>query len=97
MAIMTSNTDNLGLSEYQAILCSVGFYITKALIMVNVNKPAQDATIRLDVVKYLVPMVAINVLGLDVNILCLVYADTYFYQVGEQEKVLTEKAPTRSI
>lgn len=38
MAIMTSNTDNLGLSEYQAILCSVGFYITKALIMVNVNK-----------------------------------------------------------
>lgn len=61
------------------------------------SKPAQDATIRLDVVKYLVPMVAINVLGLDVNILCLVYADTYFYQVGEQEKVLTEKAPTRSI
>ncbi|KAG0016866.1 hypothetical protein BGZ82_000921 [Podila clonocystis] len=38
--------------------------------------------IRLDVVKSLMPMVAINVLGLGVNMLCLVYVDTSFYQIA---------------
>ncbi|KAF9019831.1 hypothetical protein BGZ52_003058 [Haplosporangium bisporale] len=36
--------------------------------------------IQLDVVKALIPMVAINVLGLGINMLCLVYVDTSFYQ-----------------
>jgi hypothetical protein len=36
---------------------------------------------RADVAKALVPLIAINVLGLGVNTLCLVYVDTSFYQV----------------
>lgn len=38
-------------------------------------------TIQYDVAKSLVPLIAINVLGLGVNTLCLVYVDTSFYQV----------------
>lgn len=34
-----------------------------------------------DVAKNLIPLIAINVLGLGVNTLCLVYVDTSFYQV----------------
>lgn len=37
--------------------------------------------IRSDVAKALVPLISINVLGLGVNTLCLVYVDTSFYQV----------------
>ena len=37
--------------------------------------------IKLDVAKALTPLIAINVLGLGVNTLCLVYVDTSFYQV----------------
>ncbi|KAG9327319.1 hypothetical protein KVV02_007095 [Mortierella alpina] len=38
--------------------------------------------IRSDVAKALVPLIAINVLGLGVNTLCLVYVDTSFYQIA---------------
>jgi GDP-fucose transporter C1 len=37
--------------------------------------------LRLSVAKQLVPLIAINVLGLGVNTVCLVYVDTSFYQV----------------
>jgi GDP-fucose transporter C1 len=37
--------------------------------------------IRTDISKALVPLISINVLGLGVNTLCLVYVDTSFYQV----------------
>ncbi|KAG0216112.1 hypothetical protein B0O80DRAFT_493494 [Mortierella sp. GBAus27b] len=37
---------------------------------------------RADVAKALVPLIAINVLGLGVNTLCLVYVDTSFYQIA---------------
>ena len=37
--------------------------------------------IRSDVARALVPLILINVLGLGVNTLCLVYVDTSFYQV----------------
>lgn len=42
--------------------------------------------IQLDVVKALIPMVAINVLGLGISMLRLVYVDTSFYQVQEQKQ-----------
>ncbi|KAG0048853.1 hypothetical protein BGZ83_006251 [Gryganskiella cystojenkinii] len=35
-----------------------------------------------DVAKALIPLIAINVLGLGVNTLCLVYVDTSFYQIA---------------
>ncbi|KAK3841439.1 MAG: hypothetical protein J3R72DRAFT_445486 [Linnemannia gamsii] len=38
--------------------------------------------IRADVAKALAPLIAINVLGLGVNTLCLVYVDTSFYQIA---------------
>ncbi|KAF9585740.1 hypothetical protein BGW38_000955 [Lunasporangiospora selenospora] len=38
--------------------------------------------IRSDVSKALTPLIAINVLGLGVNTLCLVYVDTSFYQIA---------------
>ncbi|KAF9331112.1 hypothetical protein BG006_006010 [Podila minutissima] len=110
---MTSSTNNLGLTERQAIFCSIGFYITTALVMVNVNKWALNTIsvpwlllwsqlliaavlhqlsatlgmlrmpkLRFDVVKSLMPMVAINVLGLSVNMFCLFYVDTSFYQIA---------------
>lgn len=37
--------------------------------------------IQKDVAKALIPLIAINVLGLGVNTLCLVYVETSFYQV----------------
>lgn len=37
--------------------------------------------IQKDVAKALIPLISINVLGLGVNTLCLVYVDTSFYQV----------------
>jgi len=37
--------------------------------------------IEFEVAKSLAPLIAINVLGLGVNTLCLVYVDTSFYQV----------------
>lgn len=37
--------------------------------------------IRADVSKALLPLIAINVIGLGVNTMCLVYVDTSFYQV----------------
>ncbi|KAF9902897.1 hypothetical protein EC991_004369 [Linnemannia zychae] len=38
--------------------------------------------IQYDVAKALIPLIAINVLGLGVNTLCLVYVDTSFYQIA---------------
>ncbi|KAG0196889.1 hypothetical protein BGX28_009638 [Mortierella sp. GBA30] len=38
--------------------------------------------IRNDVAKALIPLIGINVLGLGVNTLCLVYVDTSFYQIA---------------
>ncbi|KAF9919177.1 hypothetical protein BX616_000030 [Lobosporangium transversale] len=38
--------------------------------------------IRTDVSKALIPLISINVLGLGVNTLCLVYVDTSFYQIA---------------
>lgn len=38
-------------------------------------------SIQKDVSKALIPLIAINVLGLGVNTICLVYVDTSFYQV----------------
>ncbi|KAF9345185.1 hypothetical protein BGX26_003425 [Mortierella sp. AD094] len=38
--------------------------------------------IRKDVSKALIPLIAINVLGLGVNTLCLYYVDTSFYQIA---------------
>ncbi|KAG0257279.1 hypothetical protein BG011_004046 [Mortierella polycephala] len=38
--------------------------------------------IKKDVAKALIPLIAINVLGLGVNTLCLVYVDTSFYQIA---------------
>ncbi|KAG0323155.1 hypothetical protein BGZ97_012873 [Linnemannia gamsii] len=38
--------------------------------------------IQKDVAKALIPLIAINVLGLGVNTLCLVYVDTSFYQIA---------------
>ncbi|KAF9171099.1 hypothetical protein BGX21_008097 [Mortierella sp. AD011] len=38
--------------------------------------------IRKDVSKALIPLISINVLGLGVNTLCLVYVDTSFYQIA---------------
>jgi len=37
--------------------------------------------IQKDVAKALIPLIAINVLGLGVNTLCLVHVETSFYQV----------------
>lgn len=37
--------------------------------------------IKADVSKALLPLIAINVIGLGVNTMCLVYVDTSFYQV----------------
>lgn len=37
--------------------------------------------IRADISKALLPLIAINVIGLGVNTMCLVYVDTSFYQV----------------
>ncbi|KAG0283838.1 hypothetical protein BGZ96_011802 [Linnemannia gamsii] len=38
--------------------------------------------IQKDVAKALIPLISINVLGLGVNTLCLVYVDTSFYQIA---------------
>lgn len=38
-------------------------------------------SLQKDVSKALIPLIAINVLGLGVNTICLVYVDTSFYQV----------------
>ncbi|KAF8937199.1 hypothetical protein EDD21DRAFT_400349 [Dissophora ornata] len=104
---------NLGLSERQAVMLTVGFYMISALLMVSCNKWALKTlevpwlllwcqmliavlllrvtdsvgmlkmpVIQKDVAKALIPLIAINVLGLGVNTLCLVYVDTSFYQIA---------------
>ncbi|KAF9984750.1 hypothetical protein BGZ65_012706 [Modicella reniformis] len=104
---------SLGLTERQAVILTVGFYMITALIMVSCNKWALNTIelpwlllwcqmmiavillkvthstgmlkmpeIRIDVSKALAPLIAINVLGLGVNTLCLVYVDTSFYQIA---------------
>ncbi|KAF9355525.1 hypothetical protein BGX34_010424 [Mortierella sp. NVP85] len=104
---------SLGLSERQAVMLTVGFYMVTALVMVACNKWALQSQalpwlllwcqmliavlllkltdsfgvlkmpqIRTDVSKALVPLISINVLGLGVNTLCLVYVDTSFYQIA---------------
>ncbi|KAG0212486.1 hypothetical protein BGX28_006253 [Mortierella sp. GBA30] len=109
---MTS-ASNLGLSERQAVIFTVGFYMLTALVMVSVNKWALNTLalpwlllwcqmliavlllkvthyagllkmpeLQMNVAKALVPLIAINVLGLGVNTLCLVYVDTSFYQIA---------------
>ncbi|KAI1319683.1 hypothetical protein EDD11_003377 [Mortierella claussenii] len=104
---------NLGLSERQAVMLTVGFYMISALLMVSCNKWALNTleipwmllwcqmliavvllkvtdyagmlkmpVLRADVAKALVPLISINVVGLGVNTLCLVYVDTSFYQIA---------------
>ncbi|KAF9103295.1 hypothetical protein BGX27_010638 [Mortierella sp. AM989] len=104
---------SLGLTERQAVILTVGFYMITALIMVACNKWALNTIelpwlllwsqmliavillklcdgagfltvpeIRPDVAKALIPLIAINVIGLGVNTLCLVYVDTSFYQIA---------------
>ncbi|KAG0294286.1 hypothetical protein BGZ98_001832 [Dissophora globulifera] len=104
---------NLGLSERQAVVLTVGFYMISALLMVSCNKWALNTlevpwlllwcqmliavvllgvtdsagvlkmpVLRKDVAKALIPLISINVLGLGVNTLCLVYVDTSFYQIA---------------
>ncbi|KAF8980191.1 hypothetical protein BGZ46_004532 [Entomortierella lignicola] len=108
-----ATASSLGLTERQAVILTVGFYMVTALVMVSCNKWAlntlrlpwlllwfqmliavlllkvSDATgmlkmptIKPDVAKALIPLIAINVLGLGVNTLCLVYVDTSFYQIA---------------
>ncbi|KAI1319264.1 hypothetical protein EDD11_004401 [Mortierella claussenii] len=104
---------SLGLTERQAVILTVGFYMVTALIMVSCNKWALNTLelpwlllwcqmliavlllkitdsagllkmpeIKPDVAKALIPLITINVLGLGVNTLCLVYVDTSFYQIA---------------
>ncbi|KAG0318145.1 hypothetical protein BGZ99_005836 [Dissophora globulifera] len=104
---------SLGLTERQAVILTVGFYMVTALIMVSCNKWALNTIelpwmllwcqmliavlllkvtdytgmlkmpeIKTDVAKALIPLISINVLGLGVNTLCLVYVDTSFYQIA---------------
>ncbi|KAF9384139.1 hypothetical protein BGX21_001371 [Mortierella sp. AD011] len=108
-----ATASSLGLTERQAVILTVGFYMITALIMVACNKWALNAIelpwlllwcqmliavillrladygglfsvpqIKRDVAKALVPLIAINVLGLGVNTLCLLYVDTSFYQIA---------------
>ncbi|KAF9955630.1 hypothetical protein BGZ70_010169 [Mortierella alpina] len=108
-----SSSNNFGLTERQAVIGTVGFYMLTALVMVSVNKWALNALevpwlllwcqmliavlllkithyagllkmpkIEMSVAKALTPLIAINVLGLGVNTLCLVYVDTSFYQIA---------------
>ncbi|KAF9437509.1 hypothetical protein BGZ76_000442 [Entomortierella beljakovae] len=107
------SAQSLGLSERQAVILTVGFYMVTALIMVSCNKWALNnnrlpwlllwfqmliavlllkvthytgvlkmPAIRVDVSKALIPLISINVLGLGVNTLCLLYIDTSFYQIA---------------
>ncbi|KAF8930257.1 hypothetical protein EDD21DRAFT_378531 [Dissophora ornata] len=108
-----ASASSLGLTERQAVILTVGFYMVTALIMVSCNKWALNTIelpwlllwcqmliavvllrvtnhtgmlkmpeIKTDVAKALIPLIAINVLGLGVNTLCLVYVDTSFYQIA---------------
>ena len=55
-----------------------------AVVLLKVSDTAgmlKMPTIKSEVSKALIPLIAINVLGLGVNTLCLVYVDTSFYQV----------------
>ncbi|KAF9409059.1 hypothetical protein BGZ94_002089 [Podila epigama] len=107
------SSSNYGLSERQAVILTVSFYMVTALVMVSVNKWALNSlelpwtllwvqmliavlllrvtdyfdilkmpTLKKDVAKALIPLITINVLGLGVNTLCLVYVDTSFYQIA---------------
>ncbi|KAG0364898.1 hypothetical protein BC939DRAFT_463599 [Gamsiella multidivaricata] len=107
------SASSLGLTERQAVILTVGFYMVTALVMVSCNKWALNtielpwlllwcqmliAVLLLRVTNYtgvlrmpkiethvaqaLIPLIAINVLGLGVNTLCLVYVDTSFYQIA---------------
>ncbi|KAF9374463.1 hypothetical protein CPC16_001275 [Podila verticillata] len=60
----------------QLLIAAVLLQLTDILGLLKMPK------IQLDVVKALIPMVAINVLGLGINMLCLVYVDTSFYQIA---------------
>lgn len=46
--------------------------------------------LRFSVAKQLIPLIAINVLGLGVNTVCLVYVDTSFYQVNVKERNMNQ-------
>ncbi|KAG0337222.1 hypothetical protein BG004_007729 [Podila humilis] len=107
------SANKYGLTERQAVILTVGFYMLTALVMVSVNKWALNSmrlpwtllwiqmliavlllrvtdytgalkmpSIEKDVSKALIPLIFINVLGLGVNTLCLVYVDTSFYQIA---------------
>ncbi|KAG0041831.1 hypothetical protein BGZ83_001244 [Gryganskiella cystojenkinii] len=108
-----SVTNKYGITERQAVILTVGFYMLTALVMVSVNKWALNTQplpwvllwlqmlvavlllkithwtglltmpeIKMDVAKALAPLITINVLGLGVNTICLVYVDTSFYQIA---------------
>ncbi|KAF9211706.1 hypothetical protein BGZ59_007719 [Podila verticillata] len=107
------SANKYGLTERQAVILTVGFYMLTALVMVSVNKWALKSlslpwtllwiqmliavlllrvtdflgalkmpSLQKDVSKALIPLIAINVLGLGVNTICLVYVDTSFYQIA---------------
>ncbi|KAG0257457.1 hypothetical protein DFQ27_005148 [Actinomortierella ambigua] len=104
---------NISLTERQAVLLTVAFYMFSTCAMVLANKYALNAMpvawlllwcqmaiavlllkvteafgvlrmpqINLVTAKALIPLITINVLGLGVNTLCLIYVDTSFYQVA---------------
>ncbi|KAF8992090.1 hypothetical protein BGZ52_012964, partial [Haplosporangium bisporale] len=96
------SANKYGLTERQAVILTVGFYMLTALVMVSVNKWALKSlslpwtllwiqmliavlllrvtdflgalkmpSLQKDVSKALIPLIAINVLGLGVNTICL--------------------------
>ncbi|KAF9426402.1 hypothetical protein BGZ94_006581 [Podila epigama] len=52
------------------------------LKLTDVSGMLKMPTIQTEVAKALVPLIAINVIGLGVNTMCLVYVDTSFYQIA---------------
>ncbi|KAG0238539.1 hypothetical protein BGW42_004301 [Actinomortierella wolfii] len=101
------------LTERQAVVLTVAFYMFSTCAMVLANKYALNAMpvawlllwcqmliavlllkvteafnvlrlpqVNMDTAKALIPLISINVLGLGVNTLCLIYVDTSFYQVA---------------
>ncbi|KAG0331887.1 hypothetical protein BG005_005638, partial [Podila minutissima] len=60
----------------QLVIAVILFQLTDPVGLFKMPK------LRHSVAKQLIPLIAINVLGLGINAVCLVYVDTSFYQVN---------------
>ncbi|KAF9297790.1 hypothetical protein BGZ74_009657 [Mortierella antarctica] len=84
-ALIMVSVNKWALNTFEAPWTLLWFQMAIAVALLKVTHHTgllKMPEIRADVSKALLPLIAINVIGLGVNTMCLVYVDTSFYQIA---------------